>query len=123
MVRIEISFKGHTIRGELFDGSPAVEVLRELLPLRVRGDRWGDEFYGSIPVAVKVEGLSEVVERGDLAYWPPGRALCIFWGPTPASRGDEIRPASPVAVIGKLEGDLSALGELEDGDEVLLRRA
>lgn len=122
-MRIEISFKGHTIRGELFDDSPAVEALRELLPLRVRGDRWGDEFYGSIPVAVKVEGLSEVVERGDLAYWPPGRALCIFWGPTPASRGDEIRPASPVAVIGKLEGDLSALGELEDGDEVLLRRA
>jgi len=65
----------------------------------------------------------EVVEAGDIGYWPPGRAICLFWGPTPASHGNEIRPASPVNIIGRVEGDLSALGEVRDGDLVTLEPA
>ncbi|MGB9298957.1 MAG: cyclophilin-like family protein, partial [Anaerolineae bacterium] len=64
----------------------------------------------------------EVVERGDLGYWPPGKAICLFFGPTPASRGDEIRPASPVTVFGRVVGDTSALKTVQDGSQVILRR-
>ncbi len=49
------------------------------------------------------------MEVGDLGYWPPGQAFCIFWGPTPASEADEIRPASPVNVFGRILKDARLL--------------
>jgi hypothetical protein len=63
-----------------------------------------------------------VVDMGAVAYWPPGQALCLFFGPTPASRGDEIRPTSPVNVVGSLEGDPSVLGQVRSGSPVLVER-
>ena len=63
-----------------------------MLPIEARGSTWGDEIYFSIPVRLSEENGKEV-ELGDIAYWPPGTAFCIFFGPTPASHGDEIRPA------------------------------
>src|SRR6266566_2855101 len=69
--------------------------------ISIAGQTWGDEIYFGIPVKAESEDPREVVEPGDLAYWPPGSAFCIFYGPTPASRGDEIRPASPVNVVVK----------------------
>ncbi len=56
-------------------------------------ETWGDEIYFAIPVSLKEDGPRATVEVGDLGYWPPGRAFCIFFGPTPASRGDEVRAA------------------------------
>jgi uncharacterized protein len=64
-----------------------------------------------------------VVEAGDLGYWEPGSAFCIFWGPTPASRGDEIRPYSPVTVFGRLLGDPKAFGAFTSGAPVRVERA
>ena len=64
----------------------------------------------------------EVVERGDLGYWPPGRAFCIFFGPTPASRGEECRPASPVNVFGRVEGDSTVFRGVRAGTRVRLER-
>ena len=66
------------------------------------------------------EDAREVVEYGDVGYWPPGQALCLFFGPTPASRGDEIRPASPVNVVGRMEGDPSVLKRVRSGSKVLV---
>ena len=60
---------------------------------------------------------------GDVAFWPPGQALCLFFGPTPASRGDEIRPASAVNVVGRLEGDATVLKRVAAGSRVLVERA
>ena len=64
-----------------------------------------------------------MVELGDVGYWPPGQALCLFFGPTPASRGDEIRPASAVNIVGAIEGDPTVLKQVTSGSQVVLKRA
>jgi hypothetical protein len=63
------------------------------------------------------------MSAGELGYWPPGTAFCIFWGQTPASRGDEIRAASPVNPFGQLEGDAAAFDSVPDGREIKIERA
>ncbi len=87
------------------DNSRTATAIWEALPVEGRGSTWGDEIYFSIPVTCPPESPREVVEPGDLGYWPPGSAFCIFFGPTPASRGSEIWPASPVNVFGRVLGD------------------
>ncbi len=81
------------------------ETIWGALPIEASASTWGDEIYFEIPVSAGNEVPQETVDMGDLGYWPPGSAMCIFFGPTPMSQGDEIRPASPVTVWGKLEGD------------------
>ncbi|MEN3009403.1 MAG: cyclophilin-like fold protein [Candidatus Bipolaricaulaceae bacterium] len=96
-----------------------VAALRRALPLKATARRWGQEVYFATPVAVELEGGAEVVEKGAIGYWPPGRALCFFFGPTPASRNpQEIRPASPVTVVGRILGDPAALDRVQDGDPI-----
>mgnify|MGYP000172316398 CR=1 FL=1 len=100
-----------------------VAALGQALPLKARARRWGKEVYFETPVAVELEKGAEVVEKGAIGYWPPGRALCLFFGPTPASQNPkEIRPASPVTVVGRILGDLEILDQVKDGDpiEILL---
>ena len=94
--------------------------LWSALPISAPANTWGDEIYFGIPVDAELENAQEVVDLGDLAYWPPGRAFCVFFGPTPASRGDEIRPASAVTVIGKVDGDATILKRVQRGDSVTL---
>lgn len=84
--------------------------------------RWGDEVYFSIPVTLEAENQRDVVEAGDLGYWPPGSAFCIFFGRTPASRGDEIRPASPVNVFGKLTGSPEVFRKVKEGSPIKVER-
>ncbi|HEU4438801.1 MAG TPA: cyclophilin-like fold protein [Methylomirabilota bacterium] len=98
-------------------------AIWDALPLSIPGSTWGDEIYFGIPVKAKPEHPSEVVEKGDLAYWPPGSAFCIFYGPTPASRGDEIRAASPVTVFGRLLGDPTVFKPVRSGTTVRVERA
>ncbi|MCL6630954.1 MAG: hypothetical protein K6U00_15270, partial [Armatimonadetes bacterium] len=78
---------------ELNDTKTA-DALWAALPIRARASTWGDEIYFGIPVDAAEENAKDVVEMGDVGYWPPGHAFCIFFGPTPASTGSEIRPAS-----------------------------
>ena len=101
---IKINIGGVEAYAELNDSETA-KAIWEALPFESQGSTWGDEIYFSIPVKAKAENAQSVVEAGDMAYWPPGSAFCIFWGPTPASHGNEIRPASPVNIFGKLTGD------------------
>lgn len=104
------------------ENNKLVEAIWEGLPFKARANRWGDEIYFSIPVTASPEKTKVVVKKGTLAYWPPGRALCIFFGPTPASVGDEIRAASPVGVFGRVLEGMERLGEIEDGDEIVVKR-
>ena len=85
------------------------DAIWEALPVEGRANTWGDEIYFGIPVQLDEENARDVVSLGDLGYWPPGSAFCMFFGMTPMSTEDEIRPASPVEVIGKMSGDLEAL--------------
>src|SRR4030042_3503065 len=72
------------------------------LPIEGVASTWGDEIYFSTPLSLGLEAGQEVVEEGDLGYWPPGKALCLFFGRTPASRGDEIPAPSPVNLFGPM---------------------
>ena len=110
------------VTATLNDSSTA-EALWNALPLEASANTWGDEIYFRIAVQVDEEdGASDVVNMGALAYWPPGQALCLFFGPTPASRGDEIRAASAVNVIGSIEGDTTVLKHVESGARVVVSR-
>ena len=113
-IRIRFGAEGVDLVGEL-DDSPTALALREHLPATLRMSRWGDEYYGRIDSDLGVgeaEDAREVMEVGELAYWPVGNALCVFFGPTPASEGDEPRAASPVNPVGRLEGALEKLKTL-----------
>jgi len=99
------------------------KAIIDALPIRGRGSRWGDEIYFSIGVKAGSESTKQVVEKGDLAYWPPGEAMCIFFGPTPASRGDEPRAASPVNVFGKVLGDPEVFKRVRSGEEIIISKA
>lgn len=114
--------------GEVFaeftDENPkTAQAIWDALPLEARANTWGDEIYFSIPVEAEAENPKEVVGMGDLGYWPPGSAFCIFFGPTPMSRGEEIRPASPVNVFGRVEGDPKVFKSVASGDLVRIERA
>ena len=98
-------------------------TIWDALPIEASASTWGDEIYFAIPVSAGEEMGQEVVELGDLGYWPPGSAFCMFFGPTPMSRGDEIRPARPVTVIGRMHGDPTVLKRVPSGAPVLIERA
>ena len=95
------------------------EAIGDALPLEGDAARWGDELYFRTDVDVPAENARAEVPVGSLAYWPQGNAVCLFWGPTPASQGDEPRAASPVNVFGQVE-DVSALLEVDAGVTVRL---
>ena len=104
----------------LEDKNPrTVEAILEALPIESVAERWGDEVYFETPVSMGLENSQEVVNEGDVAFWPPGSSICIFFGPTPASRSpDEIRPASPVNVFGKVVGDPKVFKKVRTGDKI-----
>ena len=103
-VAIEIIIAGQSVAAELNDTDTALDIADEL-PIETEFNTWGDEIYFPVPVRSGLEDGREVVDLGDLGYWPPGNAFCIFYGATPGSSEDDIRPASPVTVIGRIEGD------------------
>ena len=98
-------------------------MRQEPLVQRDRGSH-DERSYFSIPVeAAEADDSLATVDKGAVAYWPPGSALCLFWGPTPMSRGDEIRPASAVNVLGAIEGDPTVLARARFGAEIVIERA
>jgi len=108
------------LKAELNDTSTA-KAIAQALPIEASGNRWGGEIYFEIPVAAELEkGARDVLEDGELAYWPTGNALCIFFGPTPASNADEIRAASDVNIVGKINGETTKLSDVPNGAKVIV---
>ncbi len=106
----------------LFENDTATAVWHAL-PLEARVNTWGLEIYFDIPVYLdESSDARETVEVGHLGYWPSGHAFCIFFGPTPISRGDEIRPASAVNLFGQVEGDATRFADVDDGDRVQIEK-
>ena len=121
--RIKITASDLSVFAELNDTSTA-DLVWDSLPMEASGSTWGDEIYFRTPISAdEEEEAREVVEMGDVAYWPPGQALCLFFGPTPASQGDEIRPASAVNVLGRIDGDATVLKQVRSGSKVRVERA
>lgn len=104
----------------MLNDTDTAQAVWNALPITAAANTWGDEIYFGIPVNADLEQGQEVVDLGDLGYWPPGRAFCIFFGPTPASRGDEIRPASAVTVIGRVTGDATHFKQVGAGTTVTI---
>jgi hypothetical protein len=98
------------------------QAIWEALPIKARVNLWGEEVYFSIPVSLKLEVGQELVSAGDLGYWPEGNAFCIFFGPTPISRGNEIRPASAVTVFGKITGEATIFKQVASGAKVIIEK-
>lgn len=122
-MQIFIEVERTQFRAELSDTRTA-QAVAAALPIEGRASRWGGEIYFSIPVEAELEpDARDVVEPGELAFWPPGRAFCVFFGPTPASTGKEPRAASPVNILGRIEGDLTSLWDVPDGAVVSIRPA
>lgn len=120
-----ISDRIGVVEAELLeDKNPkTVAAIWEKLPFEAKANRWGDEIYFSIPVEIGEENPQEIVEAGDIGYWPPGRGFCIFFGPTPISRKGEIRPADPVNVFGRVIGDPKVFKNVKDGDKIRVERS
>ena len=108
---------------QLLNDSKTAQKIWEALPIKGSANTWGDEIYFSIPVKVESENAKAVVLEGDLGYWPLGNAFCIFFGPTPASEGEEIRPASPVNVFGKIIGDPKVFKKVRSGTKIIIEKS
>ena len=122
MPTLRITAGDVTVSAQLND-SPTARLLWDALPIDGKANRWGDEIYFSIPVDADEESDARAaVEVGEIAFWPPGNAFCIFWGPTPASRGDQPMAASPVNVLGKIDGDATQFDQVSSGARVRLER-
>jgi hypothetical protein len=122
-IRISTAATGAVEAVVTSENPKTAEVIWAALPIKGNVNRWGDEIYFSIPVSLKEERARVEVEIGSVAYWPPGRALCIFFGPTPVSERGEPRAYSPVNVFAKITTDPTVFKKVRDSDEVILERA
>jgi hypothetical protein len=121
--KIKIKAGNVEAEGWLNDSATAQKIW-EALPIEAQANTWGEEIYFSIPVKAPLEkDAQELVNLGDLGYWPEGKGFCIFFGPTPISRGKEIRPASAVNIIGKVIGDPQIFKKVPAGAKIIIERA
>lgn len=110
---------GETCATATLMDTPTARAIWDVLPIEGSGQVWGKEIY--FPIAVDIDGESDAHEKvnvGDLGYWPPGHAFCIFFGRTPASQGDQPVAASPVNVFGQIDGDVEAFASVPGGETV-----
>jgi len=121
--KLRIRAAGHSLTAQL-TSSACAEAIAGILPIRARAETWGDEVYFDIGLEAELEaGAAEVVRPGDIGYWPTGRAICLFFGPTPISAPGEIRPASAVNLVGRITDDATVLKDVADGDEIVIEAA
>lgn len=120
--KIILSSGDFWVEAELNDSKTAKKIY-DVLPLTMPGTVWGGEVYFSIPVLSGLENSVKSVLAGDIAFWPPGSAFCIFFGPTPGSVGNEIRPASAVTPVGKIIGDPKIWMSVKEGDPVTIEKS
>lgn len=118
--RIGIRIGGIAVEAEMLD-TPCARAVFGALPLRARPREWGDEFYFDIPVEEALDDTAAtLMKAGDIGYWPPGPALAIFFGPTPASSGEDPVAASEVNLVGRIRGDAGILRDAKGADTIVV---
>ncbi|MBN40884.1 MAG: hypothetical protein FI721_04345 [SAR202 cluster bacterium] len=118
---IEFKNQAFTINA-LLNQTETAKSFVDILPINSPINLWGEEIYFPVDLYLDNELPQETVNIGDIAYWPPGNAFCIFFGETPASVDGNIKPASAVTVIGKLESDPEVLKRVKSGENIIIRR-
>ena len=118
---IKITVGALEVKAWLNETNTATRIL-EILPVSSQVNLWGDEIYLPVPLDTGLENGKEIVALGDIAYWPQGKAMCIFFGQIPVSKGEEIRPISPVNVIGRIEGEPKLLVKVKQGEKITIER-
>ena len=120
MRKILITINNLSVSAELNDSVSANKIWGAL-PLSGSANVWGDEIYFEIPVSLKeVSDAQQEVDVGTLAYWPPGCALCVFFGKTPASTSDKPKAYSPVNILGSVDGDSKIFKIVKAGDQIVI---
>lgn len=122
MARVISIVVGDVSATATLNDSEMAGLIWDACPIKSSAKTWGDEIYFDTPVDAEGDNPQATVELGDIAYWPPGQAFCIFYGPTPMSSGDEIRPASPVSVFGKIDGDPLVFKPVKSGTAITIER-
>ncbi len=117
--RVRIIAGGVNVTATLTD-SVIAGMVWDALPYEAPVGTWGDEIYFTIPVESDEEQDVEVAEMGAVAYWPSGSALCLLFGLTPMSRGDDIRPTNAVNVLGSVDDDPTILKQVNSGDTIIV---
>ena len=117
-MKIEIQLDDIVLTASL-DTSRTAAAIAAALPVESHANLWGEEIYFEIPVDIDLDdAATEEVEPGTLAYWPTGRAFCIFFGPTPVSTGSKPRAYSPVNIFGRIDRPWAVLKQVPDGARV-----
>ena len=115
---LKLVIDGESFTADWIEESEARSEIRDALPFSGSATRWGKEIYFEIPVDADPEDTEKDVEVGDVAYWPRGNSLCIFWGETPASIDEgEPRAASGVKVVAELH-DPEKIDDIKDGAKI-----
>jgi hypothetical protein len=108
--------------GELNDSAAAGKIAAKL-PVEAKVNTWGDEIYFKVPVSCPPENATLDVQVGDIAYWPEGGCLCVFFGRTPVSADNNPKPASEVNIVGRVAGDVAPLKRIKSGEKIMVRTA
>lgn len=116
-MKIKIAARRAEAFAELNNTKTALAIF-DSLPFESTAHRWGEEVYFVIPLEMELENGREVLEVGDIAYWPEGKSMCIFFGPTPVSEGNEVRAYSAVSVLGRITGDARIFGAVKEGEKI-----
>ena len=95
------------------------------LPFSVNAHVWGEEIYtDESPISQSEENAKALVDLNDVAYWPSGKAICLFFGPTPIGKKGEIKPYSPVNIIGKIiNADKSVIKNFKEGTKITFQKS
>lgn len=118
--QVKITIGNVSLRAELFDTACAKAIVARL-PIKTRPEGWGDEYYFEIPVTASLDKTATTkVKVGDIGYWPPGRALAVFFGQTPMSTGSDPVPASAVNLVGKIIDDATLLKKAKGAKEIII---
>ena len=115
---------GVEVRTTLREGTQSVTALLKALPFKSVAHRWGDEVYFDAPFhsAGEKDARAEM-EKGDVAFWPDGNAVCVFFGPTPVSTDDKPRAYSPCNILGNVSGPADSLKAVKEGTSVEVLKA
>ncbi len=118
MRQLKMTIGTVVLTAEVFDTATG-DAIWASLPFSSSAQTWGEEVYFSAPVELQREpDAKDVVEPGELAFWVEGSSIAIGFGPTPISRGDEIRLAAPTNIWGRAVEDVTALAVVADGDSI-----